>query len=847
MIHRSRFRLGLGVSTFALLGLGAPALAQTTPTAEPATPTPQAAAAAPVDDEAYEVEELVVTPGRAQVGAVVGDIPPEIQLSPRDIRAYGVSDVSELITALSPQTASGRGDGGRPVILVNGQRVSGFNEVRDIPTEAIQRVDILPEEVSLKYGYRADQRVINLVLRPRFRAVTVEGAVKTPTQGDGAVVDGKANLLRIQRERRVMVDAKASSTQQILESERDIANTNGDSAYRTLQPESESITLTAVVAQPIREGISASFNASLDASRNDSLLGLPQGVSVDPTSPFYLADANALGRKTESTAAHLGGTVNGAIKGWSWTVTANADHGDTFTTTDREVSGLAYTDKSRTITDAADAELVVNGVLAELAAAPVSTTFKAGVSTSQFDTRSRRAGVTREGDLSRDTGSFQANLDVPLASRTRDVRPFFGDLSGNLNVAVDELSDFGTLTTLGYGLNWSPAKAVRIIASVTEEENAPTVQQLGAPEQATPGVRVFDFLTGETVEVTRIEGGAPGLDADHRKVMKLGLTLKPFDETDVTFTANWVRTETRDVIAAFPTATREIEAAFPDRFVRDASGRLVQIDSRPVNFDRRETEELRYGFTWRKPLGPTRPPGGWRVQGQDQGPGPAPGQGPGQASDGRPQGQPVDGPPPDAPRPEGGDRRAGGGFGGGFGGPGGPGGPGGFGGGRFGGGPRGGNLQLGLYHTLKLEDEIVIRPGVPVLDLLGGSAIGNSGGQPRHQVDLQANASKNGLGLSLNARWQSATTVRGSSAGDLKFDDLTTVNLRLFADLGAQPWARQKYPWLRGSRVSLSVDNLFDQRQQVRTATGETPVTFQPDYLDPLGRQVRLSFRKLFF
>ncbi|MGJ3629017.1 hypothetical protein AB5I41_23055 [Sphingomonas sp. MMS24-JH45] len=48
----------------------------------------------------------------------------------------------------APQTRSGRGAGGPPVVLVNGRRVSGFQEIRDLPTEAIQRVDILPEEVA---------------------------------------------------------------------------------------------------------------------------------------------------------------------------------------------------------------------------------------------------------------------------------------------------------------------------------------------------------------------------------------------------------------------------------------------------------------------------------------------------------------------------------------------------------------------------------------------------------------------------------------------------------------------------------------------------------------------------
>lgn len=108
--------------------------------------------------------------------------------------------------------------------------------------------------------------------------------------------------------------------------------------------------------------------------------------------------------------------------------------------------------------------------------------------------------------------------------------------------------------------------------------------------------------------------------------------------------------------------------------------------------------------------------------------------------------------------------------------------------------------------------------------------------------------SRNGLGARVNARWRSATEVRGGPLGaqDLFFSDLTTVNVRLFADLGLQPWARNN-PFLLGARATLSIDNVFDARPEVRTATGTTPLSYQPDLLDPLGRTVRVTFRKAFF
>jgi hypothetical protein len=80
----------------------------------------------------------------------------------------------------------------------------------------------------------------------------------------------------------------------------------------------------------------------------------------------------------------------------------------------------------------------------------------------------------------------------------------------------------------------------------------------------------------------------------------------------------------------------------------------------------------------------------------------------------------------------------------------------------------------------------------------------------------------------------------------LRFSDLATVNLRLFADLGAQRFARD-HRWLRGARVTAAVNNLFDSRQKVRTAAGTIPISYQPDLLNPVGRSVRVTVRKLFF
>jgi hypothetical protein len=159
-------------------------------------------------------------------------------------------------------------------------------------------------------------------------------------------------------------------------------------------------------------------------------------------------------------------------------------------------------------------------------------------------------------------------------------------------------------------------------------------------------------------------------------------------------------------------------------------------------------------------------------------------------------------------------------------------------------------VQLSIYQTLHLRERIALNGVAPALDLLDGDAIGSNGGQPRDEVEVQAGITKSGIGARLTANWRSATIVRGGGAGaptTLHFSDLATANLRLFANLGAQRDLVAALPLLRGTRVTVSCTNLLDSHMRVRDGSGATPIRYQADYLDPLGRSIQMSLRKLFF
>jgi hypothetical protein len=839
---------------------GAPAPAQAGPPAPPPQPAPrrtrppEPAEAEDADEADATVAEVVVNGRRTQVGAVVGDIKPEIQLTPADIQSFGVSTITELLAELGPEVRSDRGrGGGQPVILLNGRRISSFHEIENVPTEAILRVDILPEEVSLKYGYTADQRVVNIVLRRRFRAITGEVKGGGATEGGQVAGGAEGDLLRLRGDNRLNLDLKTQASSNLTYADRGLSGVGRSGAQapagedpaadRTLSPASRQLTLNGVWSHSVLGGFAVTLNGNLSTSQSDALQGLPAAsLSVPAGDPFatspqavtvyrHVPGFGPLAQTTNGWTGHLGLTVNKDAFGWRFSFTSAYDHSDSLTVTQTGLDASAaqallnapspsfdpygtlskrlFTerpyDEARALSDTGNAQFLGNGPLLKLPAGDLYASLKLGDTIGGFSSSAERAGATDSGFLWRNALNAQLNLDLPLLKHSFGGGwGVFGDLSLNGNLAVDQLSDFGTLTTLGYGANWTPVKGVNLIVSRTIDHLAPTVQQLGDPQVVTPGVPVYDALTGQSVEVTTISGGNPKLKADTRDVFKVGLTLKPWEAREFTATVNYVRSDIKNPILSIPgSATPQMEALFPNAYVRDPQGQLIEVDETAQNFADQARQEVRWGFNWAIPLAAPKP------------------------ATGLPQL-----PPPRRDGGSGGEHSWHGG-GGGY--------------GRFR-GARQGRFQVALYHTVFFQDRILAAPGLPALDLLNGGAVGAGGGQFRHEVEGQLGWFKSGFGVRVSANWKSATKVEGGTpASDLDFADLGTLNLRLWDNFGAQPELVRKWRWLRGSRVTFEVVNLFDTRQGVRDALGATPLAYQPAYLNPAGRTVQIHLRKLFF
>ncbi len=182
------------------------------------------------------------------------------------------------------------------------------------------------------------------------------------------------------------------------------------------------------------------------------------------------------------------------------------------------------------------------------------------------------------------------------------------------------------------------------------------------------------------------------------------------------------------------------------------------------------------------------------------------------------------------------------GAGGGAGGMGGPGfGPGGRGGG-------GGRWNLALFHTIRIDETVRIAESGPVLDLLDGDSLASTP-KPRHEMELRGGVYYKGFGLRLSGEYLGGSRVDGSGApgsSSLRFHPIATFDVRAFVDFGQQQSLVDKVPFLKNSRMSFSIDNIFDAQQRVTDDNGVVPLRYNPAFLDPAGRFIQIEFRKMF-
>jgi iron complex outermembrane recepter protein len=847
----------------ALPGLlyAAPVLAQ----AEVTPPATDAAAAEPAAAEPSEPSIVPLERGQILViatrikGQVDAAQAPVLTLNEAEIASYGASSLTDLLAALAPQTGSGRGrGGGQPVILLNGQRIANFRELRNFSPEAIKKVEVLPEEVALRYGFPPDQRVINFILKDTYSSRAVELDYRQPWAGGSSQWEVEGSLLQIAGPNRFNLTVAAGDTTPLTEAERPIIQTPGSvpsvasdpdpAAFRTLIADARSFDLNTSWATGLGEagkGGSLSFSGGINVADSTNLSGLELVQLTGPGlggATALRALPDPLEQANRAISAVAGAGLNANFGRWLFAATLDYTHAESVTLIDRRAdtavlaaAALAGTlpitgplptlqdagfDRAENNSERLESLLTLSGEPFRVPAGAAALTVKAGTTWIDFASADSRS-ATGPVSLSRFRVQGGINLAVPLTSRREQFGAGLGDVTLNLSANLSHVSDFGAINDWSVGLTWAPTDTLSLQASYIANQEAPSISQLGNPAVQSFNVAVYDFSRGETVLVTVIGGGNPLLRAEEQRDLKFSANWQLPFLSNSNLIGEYFRNRSKDVTAGFPLLTPSIEAAYAQRVERDASGRLLSIDRRPITLASQSSERLRWGLNLSGTVGKAAPGGGL---------------GAGIGGGGRPGG--GGGP---------------GGPGGGGRGPGaGPRGPGGGGGppgmmAMFGGGSQG-RWSFGLYHTYRLSEDVLVAPGGPLLDLLNGDAL-SGGGVARHALELETGIFRKGLGLRLTGRYAAPTRVRASGlprSSDLNFGGLFGFDLRAFVAFDQQTGLIKALPFLKGSRFALRIDNVLGTRQRVTDGTGVVPLSYQPDYLDPRGRFMAVEWRKQF-
>lgn len=860
-MHQQQAIRGLSRAALAALLAGAatPALsAASSGTGNSASAASTAASGEqPVSPEAKPNDETIYVTATP----LFHDIRPERDLDRDAIDSYGISTVDELVGEIQAEL----GDDEQPVIFVNGQRINDLSEIGALPVEALLRLMVLPRGSAVRAGGSTGQRVISIALKSKVRSATLTGAHKVATEGRWNAERGEAILTSIAGQTRANLALRVRNEDMLLESDRHIvqpaqalpyaisgnvvgfpdtggeidpllsalagqtvtvaaippvdhpsladfaANANNPAVtdigqFRSLRPKLDNYDLNGTFATRLAPWLTGNTTFELTRILNRYEQGLPVATFVlsptNPASPFSRSVELAyygkrpLKFRTRDNSADLDITLDADFG--AWTGNFNARHTDvrdssvienqtTFSVPSSDSINPFATDiasmiairsnlsSTRTITNFV--HLLAAGPLFRLPAGDVQTSFEGGLAWNHFRSSSTFSPLDNS-DIQRNEQSIRGQIVVPLTSSANHFMAAIGDLSATAELGRIHDSDVGTLDNHSLGLTWDPHPILHVQGELRQTELAPALTLIGQPTIFAPNLRVFDPLTGQTVDVTEIFGGDPNLRPETDKIRRVSAILRLVPRLNLRANAEYSDIDRRNFISPPPAASAAVMLAFPDRFVRNAQGVLTTIDVRPANFQSDREKRLRWGLSMNAKIGGGPPPG----------------------TPGAPKG-------PQRPTTY---------------------------------------FQLTVDHSIVFSDRILIRPGLPAVDLLEGGAIGIASGRVRHELNSTAALTSGGVGIRAGLSWRGRSSLFSRFNGTvdtLNFSPLLTFNVRAFADAGrVLPRTR----WAKGFRLAVEVINVFDQHQRVRDSFGNTPLQFQPAYRDPIGRTVEIELRKVF-
>ncbi|WP_156811871.1 MtrB/PioB family outer membrane beta-barrel protein [Robiginitomaculum antarcticum] len=834
----------------------------------PKAPPPKASFEEPPNAgfDIYDFPDEIVVVGVKQGGFTeTSTVLPDIVFGIRDILAFGAGDIGELLDAIRAETFSNSDE--PPLLLLNGRPVTSMKAIKRFPTEAVRRVEVLPPNTAVKFTSDPSRRVLNFILRSRFHAATGKATAKTTTEGGGTSGTAEFDTLKIKNRVRISLNAAYEKTENLKQAQRNIparniqnpfslggtitalnqsgeidptlsalgnqpitiarvpdaarlgpleledflsgANESSDidpQEFRDLKPQTESLTLGASLFKPIGERLSISGSIDAEFSTSESQRGLVGSQLILPPdnlfSPFEQSVSlhrydGPIKRRNAKDDIETNIGIFGDYSDWRWSLEGRHSNVTNARTASRDngVAGLQ------------DRLYQNDSALNPFGPFPIL-----------INTRSNR---------SEETLLLKAGISGKVAAMPA------GDVTGSVRFEyVDAVLNSVEIDSDRHLENMFSRKA----AQASTEMSIPLTGNRGRPKAAgklswrlSGAVRGLDgfgtltrYGTGlnwNASDKLRLEGS---LDYQDRapKLTQLGNPVIRDSNIRVT-----------DFEAGRSVFIDRVSGGNPDldserrRTLKiSAKYRMNKGFSFNTRYQARTTDNAISSFPFLTPQVAEAFPE--RLQRSETGTLIS-----------------LDARPLNAHRTQQASVRSG------------------FNwkkrftkreGTKW---PRD-QISLSVYHTWRLEDKFQFLQDGPVFDLLHGAALRRQGGEPKHEISARINVRRKNYGGTLYGTYETGTRIDVGSLpgnqgrnGDLNINTLSKANLRVFYELGRKPNGRKvkRTDWRRDLRITLDVTNITNSKQSAVNGQGNIPFGYEEDALDPLGRAIMLSLRKVYF
>ncbi|HVJ03529.1 MAG TPA: TonB-dependent receptor [Sphingomonas sp.] len=795
-------------------------------------------------------------------GSAVTDVAPIAELDADAVAATGAATVPELLQAIRGTTQGA--DGSDPIFLLNAQRVSGFAEIGTLPPEAIEKVEVLPEQAALKFGFPPTRRVVNFITRRRFRQIEARASAGTTTRRGSATEKANLGMTRLRDGARLTIGLEYRHTDPLLQSERSLAPDPGvpfDAIGNITAPgggeidpalsaaAGRPVTIAPVPENPADRGVLAGFVAAADRPR-----------LFDP-GPFRTLMPGNDAIKVETVVAdRIGETLSGSVSlsaeqsrdrtlGGPATARLLVPDTNGFSPFSRPVLLNRYLTEAPVLRGNKTETSLHAGFMLRGAIAGWRWDLTGALDQKQTDARTElgispdaanraiAAGADPFSPL--DPSLLLARLvdRTRLRVRTAEVKAVITNTPIRLpagGVVVTATAEAGRTAAASSSVGPNPsdlrmgrARAEAGIAleaplasrrqrvlgfigelSVNASVNAREVGGFGALHDTTYGLSWGPLKDVQLLATVKHSAAAPDMTQQSTPVTRVP-NVPVFDfgngRTELVTVIQGGNPDLAAERRTIRSLTLSLTPLPEMRLAVTYEAATIRGQTGTVYAITPQTGALLPDLFIRDSAGRltsvTYQPINFAVQRQ------------------RTLNLTVSAygkfgktPPPPPP-------------------------------GTKGAGPAQASYYAGIGPSIRFSDRLQLRPGTPELDLLRGDTV-RGWGVPRAYGYAYAGVNYLGHGLKFDAWYQSPNRVRSPDpAGDLRFSSIFKLNMGAYVALGS---LLKQEEWARRLRLGLDISNLTDAHQHVRDRHGVLPNRFQPDYLDPVGRTATLTLRKLF-